>query len=247
RDSPDGSFEPALVVAEKDNDLSYLVLDGNRRQEKNNPWIGRAYLDEGYEANMFSERGLYRPGDTLYLNAIVRDEKVVAPPGNTPFTLRINRPDGRRLSEYTLLSSAQGEISLNTPMSNGLPTGRYTATLSIPGSEKILGECHWELEEYMPRNLEMTTTLSDHRIYGEFEPRLKIKGRFLFGESSAGLEARLRIHHRGESPKFPELPEYLFGDARKETGSARLSLPAKTMDEKGEASFEFGVESLPDS
>src|SRR5206468_9329069 len=76
------SEKPAVVVAESasaDMPLTWLDLRNTSWNLAGSDVGGRAYLRDGYEAFVYSDRGVYRPGETAHLRAIVR-----GPNGATP-------------------------------------------------------------------------------------------------------------------------------------------------------------------
>ena len=58
---------PCIVVAERDGDLSYINLERTRNYPGEGT-SGAAYLADGkLEAAVFTERGIYRPGETVFM------------------------------------------------------------------------------------------------------------------------------------------------------------------------------------
>ena len=95
RNHPDGA--PWVITAELDGDLAYLQPDKR-------PWVvddvdqsGRG-IPETYDVMLYTERGVYRPGDTIHLTGIIRDAFGGTPPP-FPISLKVKRPDGRRVAE----------------------------------------------------------------------------------------------------------------------------------------------------
>src|SRR5690606_22331764 len=109
-----GGLAPALLVAEGNKDYAFLDLAtaafdltdrGVKGREQPGPLDGYVYAD----------RGVYRPGEPVYLVALLRDRTGAA--SDTPATLILTRPDG---VEHRL-------IVLNDPQLGG-----RAATLALP-------------------------------------------------------------------------------------------------------------------
>ncbi|HCL80515.1 MAG TPA: hypothetical protein DIC53_11190, partial [Synergistaceae bacterium] len=74
----DSQLTPWLVTVEKRNDLSFLRLENDLLADNSFDTGGRAWK-KGYDAMLFAPRGVFRPGETVDLSAIVRNEKWMPP------------------------------------------------------------------------------------------------------------------------------------------------------------------------
>ena len=64
---------------------------------------GKPYLSGGLEAFLYTERGIYRPGETVHLAAIVRGADQTVPP-SFPSRFKVTGPDNKtvyRAKSYT--------------------------------------------------------------------------------------------------------------------------------------------------
>ena len=67
-------YQPFLITVEKDGDLSYLRLDNSRLSTSDFDVSGRPFLTDSYEAFVYLDRGVFRPGETAHLVSMVRGE-----------------------------------------------------------------------------------------------------------------------------------------------------------------------------
>ncbi len=126
--------EPFLVTAELAGDLSYVDL--------------AAYLpDGGLEAAVFTERGVYRPGETVFVQALVRDAQLRAPEP-FPAVLRVRRPDGRVFRDLPVVLDEWGSATAEVALPEFLTTGRYGFELALPGTFTVLGQATAALEDF---------------------------------------------------------------------------------------------------
>jgi len=72
-------YQPFLITVEKDGDLSYLRLDNSRLSTGDFDVSGRPFLADGYEAFVYFDRGVFRPGETAHLVSMVRGENGLLP------------------------------------------------------------------------------------------------------------------------------------------------------------------------
>ncbi|MCZ6793803.1 MAG: MG2 domain-containing protein [Planctomycetota bacterium] len=163
RPAADGSGKgttPYLITAEKDGDLSYLALEDGRLSVADFDVRGRPILHRGYEAYLFSERGVLRPGETLHVAAIVRDAALY-PPRSFPLELEVLRPDRRRLGLFRGVLGTEGSASWEVRIPESARTGRYRAGLRIPGDNKRwLGSVEFLVEDFLADRLRVRIAVS---------------------------------------------------------------------------------------
>ncbi len=88
-----GGLAPGLVVAEDGKgDYGFLNLQQSAFDLTDRGVKGRD-VTQPLDAQVFTERGVYRSGETVYVTALLRDDKGIAKEG-VPLTLIARRPDG---------------------------------------------------------------------------------------------------------------------------------------------------------
>ena len=136
-------FSPFMITAEKGGDLSFVELD--RRQIPTGDFnvTGAPYLNQGYEAFLYTDRGVYRPGETANLVALVRGNHAAVPP-ELPTLLQLLGPDGRIVRELRSQTDSAGACEFNISLETYFKTGGYTARLLVADREigrgRLLGK-----------------------------------------------------------------------------------------------------------
>ena len=121
------SHRPFAVVGKAGGSTAYLKMSGSGLSLSRFD-VGGQVLQEGLKAYIYGERGVWRPGDTLHLAAIVN-----ALPDGHPGTLEVYTPAGQFYSKY-VRSCNDGFFSFDVPTSADDPTGYWNAYLKIGGS-----------------------------------------------------------------------------------------------------------------
>ena len=153
---------PFMVIAEQDDDLTFLQLQGG--DEHNLAQFdlpNRPYPTMSYEAFLYTERGICRPGETIQVTALVRDDELAVPDG-MPVLLRVRDPRGALLFTglEALSPTGFGVFTVNIPPS--ARTGHYDASLHTPGAEDgsdALGSTTFRVGAYTPDRLEAELTI----------------------------------------------------------------------------------------
>jgi uncharacterized protein YfaS (alpha-2-macroglobulin family) len=232
-------FEPFVVVAENGESFSYLMFEQCEISRADFDVDGRPFLDRGYEAFLYGDRGVYRPGDTVHLASIIRGTDAVVPP-SFPVRLRLLRPDGRALLEQQARVQDDGLVEFEVDIPAFAQTGRYQAHLLGPDPDPI-GTLHFSVEEFMPDRMkvEVGTDQSSYRTGERLEA--SVQGTMLFGPPAAGrkLDASLLIL---AAPFRPDgYASFAFGDPDVEFAAHTEKLSGMALDDQGRADLGFDV------
>jgi len=235
--SKDGDSKPFLLTVERDGDLSYMEL--NRTSVGQGEGLGGVpYLMAGkLEAAVFSDRGVYRPGETVFMQALVRDAQMQAPQP-FPVLLRVRRPDGRIFQDIPVELDAYGSVETTVVLPEYLPTGRYSLELAMPGTFTVLGKTSIALEDFVPPQIRVEVEpppepgqAGDLFVFG-------VRSSHFFGRSASGLKVRADVTFRVAPFAPTNWPGWLFGDSEKSFALVYKKLGAKQLDADGFASFE---------
>ncbi len=163
RKSGDESDRIELLVAEKDDDVSFISMDSA-------DWIGRKELSpvtvDKENAFVYMERDICRPGEKITAFFMFRDASGNAYP-DVPCSWIISYPNGRTLKKETVTadSAGCGRITLELPAN--APTGTYSVELCPSGdseSRSLYGDSSFTVAEYVPDTLKVTasSSVSEH-------------------------------------------------------------------------------------
>lgn len=154
---------PSAMADARGSALTWLDLERSAWDTGDLHIAGRPYLRDGYEAFIYTDRGVYRPGDTVHLRAIVRAADMQVPP---PFPVRwlIRRPDLRQYVSRTVSLDSDGAAALDLPLSDDLPTGQYTAEVALPAAGESrsapFGSVSFQVEEFIPDRIRVAIALA---------------------------------------------------------------------------------------
>jgi len=199
-----------VLVAEKDGDLSYLLLDRDNWSPEQNDLAGRPPVDT-YDAFVYTERGAYRPGDVIHLTGILRDRTGAAPPP-FPISITAKRPDGKPLLCETIKpdEALGGFFHLDIPTPPSAQLGRYTFNVSIPGTKKELGTATALVENILPVRIEVATASKQPSYVAEEQPEIDINAKYLFGKPAAGLLASVSGQYIRKPFEAAEFEGFVF-------------------------------------
>ena len=177
------------------------------------------------KAQLFTDRGLYRPGDTARLASIVKRDDW-ASLGNLPLVLRITDPRGQRMMDKRLELPHDGffEESFSTEASSA--TGNYDATLYLieePNRRRVIGSTSFKVEEFLPDRMRIRSTISGHKPLGWVKPgdlTCDVTLENLFGTPAESRRVTGQLELNPTSIRFSRYPGYVFDDPLRESGNA---------------------------
>jgi uncharacterized protein YfaS (alpha-2-macroglobulin family) len=248
-DSPDGA--PYLAIAELDGDLSYLEIERRRLSRTGFDVRGRPYPRRGYEAFLYGDRGIYRPGDTARLLAILRDARLELPP-ELPLELEVLRPDLKRLRLLRGTSSAEGSVSLEIEIPQTARTGSYRALLRLAGGGERLGAAEFLVEDFVPQRARLRLGLlgdtaaegAPRRFRAGERIELGARGEHLAGLPAAGAAVEVDWKIGWSAFRPPGWTGFAFGDAARAAPRLSGSLGRAALDAAGEARFALDLPPL---
>ncbi len=226
-------FEPYVLTARRREDTSFLLFEQCGVSTADFEVGGRPFLDRGYEAFLYTERGVYRPGESVHLAAMVRGPRATVPP-SFPVRVSLLRPDGRTLTERQsrTLESGLLEFALEIPAS--APTGRYQAQLFAAG-ESPIGNASFSVEEFMPDRMRVEVIPERTSWRTGEELAALVRGTMFFGPPAAGcrLDATLTLEAAPFRPTG--FGSFTFGDPRATFAPESIEIGSRELDGKGEA------------
>ncbi len=194
------------------------------------------------EAFFYTDRGVYRPGETVHLNALIRDRS-----GRAAFdrdgTLTVAKPDGSTQIELRVSPTDQaGSLYRALTMPNGAPRGRYTATLLLDGIDKPIGSIKWAVEDFVPEQLRLDVRAETTPLSAGETRAVTIAADFLYGAPGRGLESEVDARLQVDPNPFAEFKGYQFGDATQTFRERFLSVDNGQTNEDGrfEATLDLG-------
>ena len=229
--------EPALIVIEKGED--YTFLDLREKLENRTPFTPEMpYFDrDGYDAFIYLDRNLYRPGEPVHMRWITRTHYVDALPG-VPLQLRIANPQGRWIHEMPVTLSEFGTGTYDFQSERVHPTGKYTVELRVPGADSPVGTASFNLEEFVPNRLRATAEFDVARLAPGDEAVLSVTAENLFGGFAAGRKTEGRVFLKPLQYESKDWPGYMFGN-EDELVQSLFPLGESVTDAMGKSSFTY--------
>ncbi|MCP4582525.1 MAG: hypothetical protein GY839_13030 [candidate division Zixibacteria bacterium] len=231
-------FEPFVITAGKGDDLSYLKFNECLLPTSEFDIKGRPFLSTGYESFIYSDRGVYRPGETSHLVSVIRGKNGVVPEG-FPYKLYITDPQGRDFKEYKLSTGDGGIEAVDLTVPSFAKTGAYNVAAKI--GDDIIGTYTIQVEEFMPDRIKTTLTTERDTYETGQEMEVTVNGTYLFGTPCAGNKVNGQLVIEPELFKAGDWPEFRFSNRAVKFTPVRSDLQNESLDKEGNHIYRYTI------
>jgi hypothetical protein len=239
--------KPALYLVKKGADLSFLPIGGYDRQ------LDYSRFDIGGERNainrgqlsayLFSDRGIYRPGDTFHIGLIVRADNWARSVAGLPLQAEIVDPRGITVRRQPLAMDGSGFGELSYAPAETAPTGTWTVNLHVVRDGRAdtqIGSTTVQVKEFLPDRMKVAAHLSAQVPEGWVRPadlKALVDVQNLFGTPAADRRVEASLTLRPAWPAFRSWPQYHFYDVRRAKEGYEEALQDGRTDAQGHAEF----------
>jgi len=245
---------PVVLTVALGEDLSFIPLTSSDRSiELSRFDTGGEYTtggDDALKASIFSERGIYRPGETVHLGIIVRKGDLnLAAPGIPLEAVITDARDAAILTKrFSLSADGIHELSFDTNLAS--PTGGYQAkifTVKRNGKRGLIGYASFSVEEFVPDTMKLSVHIDGEESPGWISPE-NIKAQIslwnLFGTPAAKHTISSHVSISPALPAFRGFGGYTFHDPLKTKSGLSEKLAPKKTDENGNAQIAIHLDTL---
>jgi len=208
-----GGEEPVVVMAYgADQDFSFLDLRRPAFDLTDRGVAGRE-TPGPMDAFLYTERGVYRPGESVQLTAMLRDR--VGAALTAPLTLVATRPDGLEVKRTTVAGASlvAGAATWTLPLSHTAPHGRWQIAAYVDTSPKAqpVGRVQFDVQDFVPQKLKITLTPETPVGHPNSDIKVKVESRFLYGAPASGLTGEGEARIVSDSAPFADWSGWQFG------------------------------------
>ena len=167
--------------------------------------------DERLRGFMHTDRGIYRPGDTVHVKGLARTLRLGAGlrvPRQRGLVVRVNGPRGDTVLEKKARLSPFGGFSFDVSLRGDARLGDYRIVAEHPvGSFRQ----SFTVEEYRPANFEVKTRPEEPWIVAGIEAAIRTEARYFYGAPVRGGKVKWTVNRRRRAARFTRHRGYVFG------------------------------------
>ena len=239
------ALTPAVIAA-RNGTSDYVFLDMTRAgfDLSDRGVTGRA-APGAIDVLTYTERGIYRAGETVHAQALARDTDGNAIE-NLPLTFIFSRPDGVEDRRIVSQTSNLGGYTVDFPTQENAMRGTWTMNIYTDPKGSAIATKSFLVDDFVPDRTDMEIKTDAKEVGPDTPATITVSGKYLYGAPAAGLtlEGDVVVKPTRESAAYKG---FFFGLADEEASEdSRQPIDGlPELDENGEASTDLTISELP--
>lgn len=230
--------KPYLMVANRGAEYGYLKLDDGSSLSMSNFNVAGARVKRGLKGFIYGERGVWRPGDNIYLNFILEDKDDNLP-ADHPVVFELIDPSGAVKNRIVRTSATGDFYSFPTSTKDTDPTGNWLAKVTVGGAEFTK---RVKIETVKPNRLKIDLDFGKDKILaGTNSISGDLNVQWLSGVPARSLKAEFDLYLTPRRTRFEDFPNYSFDDRAKNFSSQTTRVFSGNIDESGYAKVNLAI------
>ncbi|MDR1869904.1 MAG: hypothetical protein LBQ82_07965 [Treponema sp.] len=249
---------PTVFTVRSGEDMSFMAYNASGRALDYSSFdvggVRGAADPKTLTAFIFSDRGIYRPGDEVRLGLVIKSGDWAVNLGGTPLECKVTDPRGAEIFNKRINLSPEGVEDIRFSTQDWSPTGTYTASVYLrqeylQGNELrerqiFLGSQTVRVEEFLPDTLNVTAVFDPLPQDGWIAPgelKARVTVRNLFGTAAAGNEVKAQAFLSPGYQSFRQYRDYQFRDPFLGKNSYEEFLGTKNTNAEGIAEYDLNL------
>ena len=252
--------KPVVYVARLGDDISFIPYARDDRMLN----FSRFDVDgvtkvlaEDLDAFVFTDRGVYRPGDEMHIGLVIKQRNWQGRLAGLPVETEVIDARDLKVQTKKLALPAVGFAEVSYTTSYESPTGEYTINVYLVKNDKrstLLGSTTVNVKEFLPDRMKIETRLSKNSAHGWVDPkemRASIALANLYGTPATDRRVKSRVELSPAGFSFPEFRDYSFYDSlfdeKKERQHETVDLGEQKTNADGGAEFDLQLDRFADA
>ncbi len=228
-----------VLVARSGRDVSMVPFNQPALDLSDFAVAGRR--EAWFDVFAWSGRDLYRPGETVRISALLRDNdgKSIKP---QPLFATLRQPDGRLYAEARLDPKDLGYFEWSREIPADAPTGRWQVEFRLdPASKEATQSLTLRIEEFLPERMKLDLASAQQTLKPGEPLRLDVQGDYLYGAPAADNRFSARLTLSADVHPVDAHKDFFFGDPSVELPREAKDVVDAKLDESGHLAEEVSL------
>ncbi|MEM7493477.1 MAG: alpha-2-macroglobulin [Pseudomonadota bacterium] len=235
-----GNMAPKLIMA-RGLKGDTAVLDLTRAPvDMSELDVGGRVTPGPIDGYLYTERGIYRPGETVHVTALLRDRAGRAIEDRAG-TLITYRPNGMEAIRERFLVAQAGSLQRDIELPKSAARGVWRSVLEIDGLGRV-GSASYSVEDFVPQRIAVDLTAEDTPILENESPReVEVEARFLYGAPGAALMVKSQARIELDPSPFNGYDGFKWGSHSDTFREQIVDIVDRTTDGAGKTTLRLDV------
>ncbi len=235
----DVSKRPFLLVAKHENQRGYLRLDEGSSLSLSRFDVAGQSINKGLKGYIYGERGVWRPGDTLFVSFILEDREKTLPEKH-PVVFELTNPYGQLVKRMATSEGVNNMYLFKVATDEDAPTGNWMARFLVGGTvfNKTL-----KIETVKPNRLKINMDFGVDMI-SVVKPYISanMSVKWLHGAVAKNLKANVTATLTSIPTHFKRFNEFTFDDPARSFTSEEVTFFNGKVDSEGKANIQGSLD-----
>ena len=231
-----GEAPQVLVATDGAGSFTWLRLDDPALDLSDLDMKGRA-APATTDAFVWTDRGIYRPGETVHLGLLVRDRNA-DPVDGLPAAIHIVRPDGVEVETRKIATPTASGGTMDYAVPDNAFSGTWTFWVSAGGKDRV-GATEVLVQDFVPPRLEAKASLPAGDVTQGGPIAVDVQASYFYGSPGADLTGSVEGTISVSGTPFAKLAGFRFGLVQDSFRPEALAASDFTTDDKGNARVEL--------
>ncbi len=240
-----GGMTPVMVFAYDGYDFNFHDLRRAAFDLSDRGVSGRT--DPGpVDAFVYLDRGIYRPGETVQIVSLLRDDAAQAIE-DAPLTLIVRRPDGIEYRRQTIGQQQAGGVYLPVTLSKSAPRGRWTVSAYLDPERAPVGSASFGVQDFVPERIALSLSSAAATLRPGDAVSVDATARYLYDAPGANLGGEASLRLVPDAEPFKDFAAYDFGLVEERFSPTFTDLTIARTDAAGATVATGTLEDVPDT
>lgn len=222
-----------FAVVSKNNNTTYIKLNDGNALSMSKFDVSGTKLQKGIKGYIYGERGVWRPGDQLYLTFVLNDNANPLPE-NHPIKFELSNPQGKIVERKVLFKNATNVYGYSPKTNSEAITGNWKLKVSVGGAvfNKTL-----KIETIKPNRLKIKFDAKPDYFKAKEPIAGDVEVKWLHGAIARNLKLDIKGKFTQTKTTFPKFNNYNFDDVTRRFGTEEFSVLDGKLNNEGTTNF----------
>ncbi len=239
---PTKGMKPFVLAARKDKERGYLKLDDASALSFSRFDVSGKEITKGLRGYIYTERGVWRPGDSIFLSFILND-KANPLPKNHPVVFEMYTPTGGFYKKMVETTNVNGFYTFKVATEPNAPTGRWESYVKVGGAifSKPL-----RIEAIKPNRLKINLNPGTELLEASKKTQpMSLQSSWLLGLPASDLKATVEMKLTADANPFKQHKGYNFVNPTSNFVAISQPLFEGTLNAEGNVRFDAKLPAIP--
>ncbi len=225
--------KPFLLVAKKDKQRGYLRLDDGSALSLSMFDISGQESKKGIKGFIYGERGVWRPGDSIYISFILEDKNHILPE-NHPVVMELYTPENQLYERKVKTTQLHNFYDFRTATKHDDPTGNWLVKVKVGNS---VFTNYLKIETVKPNRIKINLDFGSQVLVKSESTNGTLELKWLHGAIAKNLKADVVLTLTKGNTLFIGYEDFTFSDPTKSFESQEISVFNGNVNEQGKATI----------